>query len=133
MEHGGGRTPQARILRLVFGDDLIGESDETEGLFLIDNLGANFLNPFLVYWVLVAAVYRLLTVVYEILHQIGEHCRIRILEINALDACKIAIVSGEHSDACHISLLGIDFECLVMFPCFPQGSGINVAHRLPPW
>ena len=49
MEHGGGRTPQARILRLVFGDDLIGESDEAEGLFLIDNLGAYFLNPLFIY------------------------------------------------------------------------------------
>ena len=50
-----------------------------------------------------------------------------------LDACKIAIVSGEYSDACHISLLGIDIECLLMFPCFPQSPGINVAHRLSPW
>ena len=133
MEHGGGRTPQARILRLVFGDDLIGESDEAEGLFLIDNLGANFLNPFLVYLVFGATVYRLLTVVYEILYQIGEHCRVRILEINALDACKIAIVSGEHPDAGHISLLGIDIECLLVSSRFPQSPGINVAHRLSPW
>lgn len=52
MEHGGGRTPQARILRLAFSDDLIGKGDEVEGFFLVDDLGANFLNPFLVYLVL---------------------------------------------------------------------------------
>ena len=133
MEHGGGRTPQARILRLAFSDDLIGKGDEVEGFFLVDDLGANFLNPFLVYLVFGATVYCLLTVVHEILHQIGEHCRVRILEISALNASKIAIVSGEHLDACHISLLGIDIECLLMFPCFPQSPGINVAHCLPPW
>ncbi len=52
MEHGGGRAPQARTLRLAFGDDLIGKGDEVEGFFLIDNLGAYFLNPLLVYLVL---------------------------------------------------------------------------------
>jgi hypothetical protein len=49
MEHGGGRAPQTRILRLAFGDDLIGKGDEVEGFFLIDNLGAYFLNPLLIY------------------------------------------------------------------------------------
>ena len=48
MEHGGGRAPQTRILRLAFCDDLIGKGDEVEGFFLIDNLGAYFLNPLLI-------------------------------------------------------------------------------------
>ena len=133
IDHGGGRTPQARILRLAFCDDLIGEGDEAEGFFLVDDLGANLLNPLLVYLVFGATVYRLLTVVYEILYQIGEHSRVRILEISALNASKIAIVSGEHPDAGHISLLGIDIECLLVSSRFPQSPGINVAHRLSPW
>ena len=133
MEHGSGRTPQARILRLAFSNDLIGKGDEVEGFFLVDYLGANLLNPLLVYLVFGATVYRLLTVVYEILYQIGEHSRVRILEISALNASKIAIVSGEHSDAGHISLLGIDIECLLVSSRFPQSPGINVAHRLSPW
>ena len=120
-------------MRLAFGDDLIGKGDEVEGFFLIDNLGAYFLNPLFIYLFFGATVYCLLTVVHEILHQIGEHCRIRILEISALNARKIAIVSGEYPDTCHISLLGIDIECLLMFSCFPQSPGINVAHRLSPW
>ena len=119
MEHGGGRTPQARILRLAFSDDLIGKGDEVEGFFLIDDLGAYFLNPLFVYLLFGATVYCLLTVIYEILHQIGEHCRVRVLEISALNACKIAIVSGEHPDACHISLLGIDIQCLLMSSRLP--------------
>ena len=133
MEHGGGRAPQARILCLAFCDDFVGKGDEVEGFFLIDDLGAYFLNPLFVYLFFGATVYRLLTVVHEILHQIGEHSRVRILEISALNACKIAIVSGEHPDAGHISLLGIDIECLLVSSRFPQSPGINVAHRLSPW
>ena len=48
MEHGGGRTPQTRTLCLAFCDDLIGKGDEVEGFFLIDDLGAYFLNPLLI-------------------------------------------------------------------------------------
>ena len=89
-------------------------------------------HPLLVEFFLLATVYRLLVVVDEILYQIGEHRRVGVVAVDALDASQVAVVAGKRLDAEEVALVGVDVERLLAFPRLVQGSGIDVAHRLFP-